>query len=58
MSKQDDEDELKARLERAKRLHEEIEALKGGKPNPEPDRPKSIKEQIEERTRERREKHE
>ena len=55
MSSHEENNEERARIERAKRLHEEIESLKKGK-RPDPDRPRSIKEQIDERSREQREK--
>jgi len=54
MTNHDDNDEAEARLERAKRLHQEIEDLKAGKTPIDPDRPKSIREQVDERSREHR----
>ena len=36
-------------IARAKRLREQIERLKGGKPDDQPSHPKSLREQIEER---------
>lgn len=38
-----------AQIERARRLREKINELKGGAPVNQPDQPKSIKEQIAER---------
>jgi hypothetical protein len=53
-----DDDERDARIERANRLHEEIEALKSGKIPEHPAKPQSIREFVEERAREEAEKKE
>jgi hypothetical protein len=41
--------EQKDQIERSKRLREQIERLKSGRPSKRPDRPKSLREQVEER---------
>jgi hypothetical protein len=55
MSSDQENNEERARIERAKRLHEEIDSLKKGE-RPDPNRPRSIKEQVDERSREQRDK--
>jgi len=50
---EEDEVEREARLERARQLREEIEALKEGRLPDQPAGPKSIKEQIAERVHDR-----
>lgn len=51
-----DDDERDARVERANRLRQEIEALKSGR-KPEPDdKPRSLREFVEKRAREEAEK--
>jgi len=55
MTSDQENNEEQARIERAKRLHAEIDSLKKGE-RPNPDRPRSIKEQIDERSREQRDK--
>jgi hypothetical protein len=42
---------LEGQVQRAKRLREQIEGLKSGTRAPQPDHPKSLREQVEERAR-------
>ncbi|MGP0074983.1 MAG: hypothetical protein ACLPWF_23985 [Bryobacteraceae bacterium] len=45
-----DQHTLEGQVERAKRLREHIESLKSGRPIETPEHPKSLREQIDERT--------
>ena len=51
MSDQDSSDQhtLEGQVQRAKRLREHIESLKAGRPIAPPGRPKSLREQVDER---------
>ena len=51
MAKQDD---AKVQEERARRLREQIERLKSGKPDKPPGKPKSIREQVDDAARKKR----